>query len=94
MGYLVANILTIPGEVLAHLPRIVQWVNRSRGVSPFDWNALQHWSNKITWNCGKCIAGFWSLISSLLIHQHTLGQGFVLVTLAIFTAHATEKWLN
>lgn len=93
MGFLVAGVLAHPGEALAYLPRIVQWANRSRGRSPVDWNILQHWTNKVTWNCGKCIAGFWCLIYCTFSH-FTAGQGFQCVTLAIFTAYAIERWNN
>lgn len=91
-GYLAAGPLAMPGEVLAWWPGLVQWLNRSRGKSSVNWNPAQHWSNKITWFCGKCIAGFWSLISAVFVYDVTMGQGFVCVTLAIFTAHFIDLW--
>lgn len=103
-GYLVAVVLTQPGEILANLPSVIQRLNGTMTwdwgkkkncalvKNPMEWNAFQHWSNKITWNCGKCIAGFWALIYSLI--SLPVGQGFTCVVLAIFTAHAIERWLN
>ena len=90
-GYLIANVLAQPGEVLAYWPGLVKWLNRSARVSPMDWNWFQHWTNKITWLCGKCIAGNIAVVYTVF---SGLGQGFHCIALAIFTAYALEKWLN
>lgn len=90
-GYLVACVLVQPGEVLAWWPGLVQRLNRSSGVSPMDWSKFQLWNNKTTWLCGKCIAGFWTLIF-VLISSCAPGEGFASVALAIFCAHIIEKW--
>lgn len=94
-GYLVSNILVQPGEVLSWWPGLVQRLNRSHGKGYPDWSLIQYWNNKTTWLCGKCIAGFWALASCFLNYSvWNVWQGFVIVTLSIFTAYATEKWMN
>lgn len=88
-GFLVAAVLTFPGEVLDWWPGLVQWITRTRGKSPVDYNKFQFIISKITYICPKCIAGqlaFWFSVFSL-----SIGQGFICVTLSIFFAFAIEK---
>ena len=89
-GFLIGYILTRKGEVLSWWPGVVQWLTRTRKKSPGDWNAVQWFFAKILYGCPKCITGqlafWWSVITDL-----DAGNGFILVTLSIFTSVAIEK---
>lgn len=83
-GFLIAGPLSFPGEALAWWPAVVKWVTRTKGKSPAEYNALQWWLSKITYLCGKCIAGnlaFWYAFFEL-----EPGSGFITVSLSIFFA--------
>lgn len=91
-GFLVSAILTQPGEVLAWWPEVVQWVARTKKKSPMEYNAVQWWFSKITYLCGKCIAGNLSIWYAFF--ELEPGSGFVTVSLSIFSAWAIEKYYN
>lgn len=67
-GYLHANELTEPGEVFGWLPRLIK----------------NKYLAKITWECAKCVAGFWSLWYVLLSNYDALS--FETFKAAIFTS--------
>lgn len=88
-GFLISGPLSFPGEVLAWWPEVVKWVTRTKRKSPAEYNALQWWLSKITYLCGKCIAGnlaFWYAFFEL-----EPGGGFVVVSLSIFFSWAIDK---
>lgn len=92
LGYLIANVLTEPGEILSKWPNIVKWVTRS-GDSPRDWGGWQYWIHKITWNCGKCISGNLALWWLAFTQTETSfqGQDLEVVVFSILTAYVLEK---
>lgn len=67
-GYLHANELTEPGEVFGWLPRLIK----------------NKYLAKITWECAKCVTGFWSLWYVLLSNYDALS--FETFKAAIFTS--------
>lgn len=67
-GYLHANELTEPGEVFGWLPKLV----KNKHLAKF------------TWQCAKCVAGFWSLWYSLLNNYDAMS--FDMLKTAIFVS--------
>lgn len=90
-GFLVASVLTQPGEVLDWWPALVRRVFRLSNCSTSDWNALQWAAFKTTYGCAKCVAGQIGLWASFLLFDQW-GQGVACVVLAIFSAYAIERY--
>ena len=89
-GFLVADVLTAPGEVLAWWPGVVRRVFRLDKRSPMDWNVVQLTAYKILFGCAKCVAGQLALWASVFLHAGW-GQGAANVVLAIFFAYAIQR---
>ena len=89
LGYLIANVLIQPGEILSKWPSVVKWITRSSD-SPRDWGGWQYWLHKITWNCGKCIAGNLSLLFLVAYHNEDLAKAPIIV-FSILIAYVLEK---
>ena len=90
-GFLIACVLTHPGEALAWWPAVVQWATRTGKKSPAGWNAFQWWVSKITYLCAKCIAGNLGVLFAVLGEAWS---GLAAVPLSIFIAWALEKHYN
>ena len=90
VGFLIAEVLTLEGEVLSWFPKFVRYLIRAED-SPRNWNTLQAAIIKITYNCPKCIAGqltFWFFVSSIDLQGILFG-----VPLSIFLAVVLQKYL-
>lgn len=61
-GFLIASVLTQAGEILFFIPLVVRFVTLSKNKPIAKYNPIQYWIAKITYACGKCIAGFWCMI--------------------------------
>lgn len=88
-GHLIAGPLSFPGEVLAWWPGLVKWITRTTSKSPADWNPVQWWFSKITYLCGKCIAGNLAFWYAVLVLEP--GSGFISVSLSIFLAYILDR---
>lgn len=88
-GFLIAVVLTRHGEVLEFWPKTVNFLIRvNRLKNP---NRVQQMVIKITYGCGKCVAGqiaFWYSV----IKVTDFMIGFTLVVCSIFVAYAIEKY--
>lgn len=81
-GYLHANELTEPGEVFGWLPRLIK----------------NKYLAKFTWQCAKCVAGFWSLWYVLLSNYDVLSLDLLKTTafvsiLSAFIADTLTKFI-
>ena len=100
-GFLVSNVLTYEGEALAWLPKLVAFVTGAKNRSVAKYNSFQYWAYKISHACAKCVAGNAALwISIAKVFSYGLNtifchfsQGFVTVTLAIFSDYLIEKYV-
>jgi membrane protease YdiL (CAAX protease family) len=95
-GYLVADVLIQPGEILHPYQRLVSWLFRHERRNPADWNILQQWGFKALYGCAKCVAGFTCLLWLFLSDpQPPSVDGFFLfsqaITAAIFTGHVLNR---
>lgn len=84
-GFLMGSVLTKPGEIFGYLPLYFgrRW--------SFDLEQLPkgaYWIAKVTWACGKCIAGNFALWYSLIFD---IGNIFSNVVLAVFVAYVITK---
>lgn len=84
LGFLVADVLTAPGEVLSFYRRFAAWLFRHEAVSMSDWNFVQWWGYKALYGCAKCVAGFAALLSFIWLPGDFNGM-FTRVVVAIFT---------
>ena len=99
-GYLVANVLTIEGEVLSWYPALIRRLIFASNKKVSQFNYLQFWIAKTTYLCSKCIAGsaaLWLSIGRVFSHNNLdylfFSECFACVTLAIFSAYATDKYV-
>lgn len=90
IGYLIANVLTEPGEILSKWPSVVKWVTRSDD-SPRDWEWWQWYDNKVTWMCGKCIAGHTALWVFICRWLWGYTASVEVIVFSILTAYVLEK---
>lgn len=84
-GYLMANVLTKPGEVFGFLPR---WFSNKYGHDISEYRTSIYWLAKVTWMCGKCIAGNIAIWYSLTFDIYGM---FYNVVIAIFTGYIIEE---
>lgn len=88
-GFLIANVLTMRGEVLDWWPDAVRWTFRI-DKDPFKNSNVQLYISKLAYDCGKCVAGQLALWISVF-SQVEVGHVAASVTVAVFTAYAIEK---
>lgn len=93
-GFLMANVLTASGEIFAFIPRFVSFVTFAPKQVK-KWTLFHYWIARITYGCGKCIAGFWSIIYCFF-YENTMqvDDVFKFVVVAIFTAYFLSRKLN
>lgn len=86
-GYLLAEVLTMPGEVLFFYRNALERIT---------WNKQDdyghYWIWKITVGCSKCIAGNISFIV-VFFHGMSIGQAFVTLGLSVFTGFLIDRTL-
>jgi hypothetical protein len=59
-GYMWVNHLTMPGEVAGSFPAFVNWM---LGIKEqHDYKGWRYAITKITYDCDKCVAGFWTMV--------------------------------
>lgn len=94
-GFLMANVLTKSGEVFAMWPRFIQVVTFAP-MQAKKYNWFQYWIAKITYDCAKCIAGFWANLFYLVwyFHYYSPVEHFRFVTIAIFTGYFLNRNLS
>ena len=84
-GFLMAKVLTRPGEIFGFLPL---WFGKRWAFDLDSLPVAAYWLAKVTWACGKCIAGNLALWYSLIIEPKAV---FFNVVLAIFVAYQTTR---
>jgi len=84
-GFLMANVLTKPGEVFGFIPR---WFSNKFGHDISEYRNGIYWLAKVTWMCGKCIAGNIALWYSLIVQPEAV---FYNVVIAIFIGYITQE---
>lgn len=80
-----AEVLTKPGEIFSFIPQMIgkKW---GYDVDTLPWGA--YWLAKVTFACGKCIAGNFALWYSLFFE---MGNIFENIVLAVFAAYVITK---
>lgn len=89
-GYLLASVLTMPGEILGWWPKLVMYITRTTNKSDFEWNKVQLYTHKVTWYCAKCIAGFQTLLICVFFASAGIFYLFPSIVIAIFLAHKLD----
>jgi hypothetical protein len=57
-SYMWCEKYTMPGEIAGKFRPFVMWIlGAGKELNPF-----QYWVTKITFDCAKCVAGFWTCV--------------------------------